>query len=209
MLSSSKISLSLGGPFLRGRGPLPPRTPNLAQTILSQTISYIMSFYFLRWAVQKFQFKGHLLGERGLLLLPRTQNLVQTVVSQISSYIMSFNFLYYWAVQKFPYGGASFFFGGGGGRPPNLVQIIVSKATSQIMSFNFLCWAVQKFHFGRAIFWGVGDVPPPPRTPKFGPNSCLTNNFLHYEFQLSIRDGRSLLFLTLTSLLLWQIQLWF
>jgi len=31
----------------------------------------------------------------------------------------------------------------------------------------------------------LGGVRP-PRTPEFGPNNCLTNNFLHYEFQLSM-----------------------
>jgi len=32
------------------------------------------------------------------------------------------------------------------------------------------------------------------KTPKFGPNSCLTNNFLHCEFQLSMFSSWKVLF---------------
>jgi len=34
-------------------------------------------------------------------------------------------------------------------------------------------------------YFGGGMVHP-QRTPKFGPKNCLTNNFLLYEFQLSM-----------------------
>jgi len=52
--------------------------------------------------------------------------------------------------------------------------------------FNFLCWAVRKFHF-----WGIS---PPRRTPKFGRNNCLSCNFLHCEFQLSMLSSSKVSF---------------
>jgi len=71
---------------------------------------------------------------------------------------MSFKLLLRCAVQKFDFGRAIFWGGGGAGfappqEPPNLVQTIVSQTTSYIKSFNFLCSAIQKFHFAEA-FWG-------------------------------------------------------
>jgi len=84
---------------------------------------------------------------------------------------------------KFSLWKGQFVFGGAGAcllppKLPNLVQTVVSQITFYIISFKFLCWEVQKFHFGRAIFWGKGKDSLPLRTPKFGRNSCLTNNFL-------------------------------
>jgi len=73
----------------------PRGSSNLVQTIVSQTISYIMSFNFLCWAVQKFHFGGE-----GCLLLGGPPNFVQTIVSQTTSYIINFNFLCS-AFQKF------------------------------------------------------------------------------------------------------------
>jgi len=35
---------------------------------------------------------------------------------------------------------------------------------------------------------------PPLRTPKFGRNNCLTYNFLHSEFQLSMLSSSKVLF---------------
>jgi len=38
-------------------------------------------------------------------------------------------------------------------------------------------------------------VRPPWKTPKFGQNNCLTNNFQHSEFQLSMLSSSKVLFL--------------
>jgi len=59
MLISSKASLWEGHfrwaevcPYPPSKGP-----PNLVETIVSQTTSYIMSFNYLCWAVQNFHFR--------------------------------------------------------------------------------------------------------------------------------------------------------
>jgi len=39
---------------------------------------------------------------------------------------------------------------------------------------------------GHFVFGGAGGFATSPKKPKFGPNSYLTNNFLHYKFQLSM-----------------------
>jgi len=49
--------------------------------------------------------------------------------------------------------------------------------------FHFLCWAVQKFHFGGGILGNRGLILQ--RTLKFD-----LNNFLHYDFQLSMLNSR-------------------
>jgi len=54
------------------------------------------------------------------------------------------------------------------------------------VSFNFLCWAAQKFYF-----WGFAS---PRRTHKFGQNNCLTYNFLHCEFQISMLSSSKVTF---------------
>jgi len=74
---------------------------------------------------------------------------------------------------------------------PTLVKIIVSPITFYIINFKFLCWAVQKLRFGKRHF----GVFPPLRTPKFGQNNCLTYNFLHSEFQLSMLSSSKVSFL--------------
>jgi len=50
--------------------------------------------------------------------------------------------------------------------------------------------AVKKFYFG-GRFW---RSLPSRRTPKFGPNNCLTNNFLHCEFQFSMLSSSKVSF---------------
>jgi len=84
------------------------------------------------------------------------------------------------------------------GGPNNLVQTNVIQTLCYIVSFNFLCWAVKKFHFRRAIgrAFSGSDFSEfePQRTLKFGPNNCLLNNFLHYEFQLSMLSSSKILF---------------
>jgi len=64
--------------------------------------------------------------------------------------------------------------------PQNLVQTIVSKTSSSsyIVCFNFLRSAVKKFILEGAVL-GIHLL----KDPQIGPNNCLTNNFLHYEFQ--------------------------
>jgi len=42
--------------------------------------------------------------------------------------------------------------------------------------------------------WGL-PFPLPRKTPKFGPNNCHTNNFLHCEFQLSMFSSSKVSFL--------------
>jgi len=49
--------------FLGGFAP-PGKRPNLVQTIVSQTTSYLVNFDFLCWAVQKFYFEGPFWGVR-------------------------------------------------------------------------------------------------------------------------------------------------
>jgi len=60
-------NFTLEGPLLLEGLPPPPRTPNLAQTVVSQITFNIMSFNFLCWAVQNFHFGRAILfwGERG------------------------------------------------------------------------------------------------------------------------------------------------
>jgi len=70
-------------------------------------------------------------------------------------------------------------------RTPNLVQTIVSQTSSYIVCFYFLCWAFKKFHFGEFAFQMV---------PKFCLNNCLTNIFLHCEFQLFMLNSLKILF---------------
>jgi len=129
-------------------------------------------------------------------------------------------FFYVEQFKSFIFGGGIF----GGflppGKRPNLVKIIVSNKSFYIVSFNFLCWAVQKFYFGGLLpledpkfglilwvsnfyveqfksfilggpFWGC---LPLQRTPKFGPNNCLTNIFLHCEFQISMLSSSKVSF---------------
>jgi len=47
----------------------------------------------------------------------------------------------------------------------------------------------------KVSFWDghFEEVCPPRRTPKFGQN-CVTNNFLHCEFQLSTLSSSKVLF---------------
>jgi len=119
MLSCSK-NFTLGGPFLALGGwrfASPRGSPNLVQTIVSQTSSYITSFNFLCWAVQKFHLGRAILRGRGssppedpqIWFPGRPLNLVQTVVSQTT-----FNTLSMFRSSK-----VSFWEGHFGGLPPS------------------------------------------------------------------------------------------
>jgi len=102
------------------------------------------------------------------------------------------NFLYYefqlfvFSTSKISLRRTIFLEEGSPQEPPNLVQLIVSQIISYIMSFNFLWWVVQKFHFRGPFIGGV-------LRPKFGPNNCITNNFLHYDLQLSMLSSSKIL----------------
>jgi len=116
MLSSLKVS------FGEVRPPPPGGSPNLLQIIASQTTSYIVSFNFLYWAVQKLHYGR-------VRPFGRPPNLVQTIVSQKTSYIVSFNFLC-WAVQKFHF----FFWGGGSPLPPRIPKF----GQNNCLAYKFL-----------------------------------------------------------------------
>jgi len=64
------------------------------------------------------------------------------------------------------------------------------------VSFNFLGLAVQKFPFWGRIFSGshFGEFVS-PEDLQICPNNCLTNNFLHCEFQLSMLSSLKVSFL--------------
>jgi len=91
-----------------------------------------------------------------------------------------FNFLGS-AVQKFHFGGGFFW-----GLPHPLEDPKI--------------WSKQLFHKCLPTLWvstscmlSSGGFAP-SRTPKFGPNNCLTNIFLHYEFQLSLLNSSKVWF---------------
>jgi len=71
MLSSSKVS------FLRPFGSSPRRPPNLVKIIVSPTTSYIVSFNFIRQAVQNGPFLAHILEGS-----PLTWSLIKTICKQ-------------------------------------------------------------------------------------------------------------------------------
>jgi len=161
--------------------------PNLFQIIVSQMSSYIVSFNFLCWAVQKFHFGRAIVGFAPPPPTPRNPNLVQTIVSQTTSYILSFNFLC-WAVQKF-YLKKSYF-----GvwdlpprGPPTLVPWKAPKFgpnnchTSIFLHYEFqTCMSSSsKIWPWKGHFLDGGRDCPSQRTPKFSPNNYLTNNFVH------------------------------
>jgi len=67
-------------------------------------------------------------------------------------------------------------------KPPNSAQTIVSQTINFLdFEFQLSMLSSSKISLWEGHFEGVCS----PRTIKFGPNNCLTNNFLHYEFQLS------------------------
>jgi len=60
-------------------------------------------------------------------------------------------------------------------------------------------FSISKIPLWEGHFGGLPLSPEAPnlipwRTPKFGPNNCLTNNFLHYEIQLSMLSSSKVLF---------------
>jgi len=69
--------------------------------------------------------------------------------------------------------------------------------------FQLSMFSSSKVSFLGRPFWEVHPLSPespkmrfaPQKTPKFGPNNSLTNNFLHCEFQLSMFSSSKVLFL--------------
>jgi len=82
-----------------------------------------------------------------------------------------FNFLC-WAIQSFILRGLP-------RKTLKFVQTIVSQANSPAL------W-VSTFYVEQLKSFNLGRLPLPWRTPKFGSSNCLTNIFLHCEFQLSM-----------------------
>jgi len=164
MLSSSKVSFE--GAFWRVR-PLPGGAPNLVQTMAHQFKSIILGVHF--WGVPPR--KTLKFGPNNCLTNNFLRVHCEFQLSMLSSSKVSW--------------------GGGGGHfgefPPeefpNLVQTFASQTISYIL-------AVQKFHFGVQKF----QLPLPRKTPKFGPNNCLTNNFLHSKFRFTMLSSSKVSF---------------
>jgi len=153
-------------------------SPNLVWSIVSQTSCYIVSFNFLCWAVQNFVFLEWNIFLGGAGSPGSSLNLVKSIVSHTNSYIVSFNFLC-WAIQKFYFG--------------EFASLEDSQILSEPLSHihlptlwtsNFYAKQFKSFVLGRYFWWS--HLSSLRRTPKFGQNNCLTYNFLHYEFYLSL-----------------------
>jgi len=156
------------------------RPPNLFRLIVSQLPILRVSAFYVQ------QFKSFILGKSALAELlqwgrssfKRTPKFGQnTCLTDKFLHCEFYLFMFSSSKVSFFWGrifGKSFWGVPRPEDPQNLVRVIGSQTTYYIVSFNLL--------------------PPPWRNPKFFPNNCLTNNFLHCKFQLSMFSSSKVLF---------------
>jgi len=155
MINSSKVLLRVG----KLRGNFSWRTPNLVQTIVSQTSSYIVCFNFLCWAVKSFILRGSLPQKDPKILSEQLSHKHLPTLWVSTLYVEQFkrkNFLLckfqlsMLSISKVLFLEWLFWMGSPPRRIPKFGQnIIVSPTTSYIVSYNCLRQAVQN-----DPFWG-------------------------------------------------------
>jgi len=173
MISSSKVSLRVG----KLREGFPQRTPNIVQTIVSQTSSYIVCFNFYVGQLKSFILGGSLL-QRDLKFCP--SNCLTNIFLQCEFQLSMLNSLRVIFLEKQ-------FWGSSPRRAPKFCP-------NNCLTNKFLLCEFQlsMLTCSKVLFLGVR--PHPRRTPKFGQNNCLTYNFLHCEFQISMLSNSKVTF---------------
>jgi len=142
----------------------PPRGRQyLVQTIVSQATSYIMSFNFLCWAVQKFHFRRAIFGGRGAGPPRGTPNLISWKTAKFGpNNCLANNFLHCEFQLSILNSSKVLLWGGGAGicpqNTPNLVQTIVSQTSS---SFNIVCFNFLLYSAVQVSFWRVHLLEDP------------------------------------------------